>query len=73
MDIVDYLKEYGKFTLKEKPFNECDALVMSLIVYFPFYLIKSKRTYNTKYLLDFLKDFKPLADNQRKRNEQCLY
>lgn len=34
--ILDYMKEYGKYTFQEKPFNEVDSLVMSQFSYLKF-------------------------------------
>ncbi|MBO5207707.1 MAG: DUF2974 domain-containing protein [Lachnospiraceae bacterium] len=34
--IIDYIKEYGKYTFQEKPFNEVDSLVLSQFSYLKF-------------------------------------
>ena len=34
--ILDYLKEYGDYTLAEKPFDEVDSLVLSQFAYLKF-------------------------------------
>lgn len=34
--IIDYLKEYGDYTFKEKPLNEVDSLVLSQLSYLKF-------------------------------------
>ena len=34
--IIDYIKEYGKYTFLEKPFNEVDSLVLSQFSYLKF-------------------------------------
>ena len=33
-NIIDYVKEWGKYSLNEKPFNEVDSLVLCQMVYF---------------------------------------
>ena len=33
-NIIDYVKEWGKYSLEEKPFNEVDSLVLCQMVYF---------------------------------------
>ena len=30
-NIIDYVKEWGKYSLNEKPFNEVDSLVLCQI------------------------------------------
>ena len=35
-NIVDYIKEYGKFSLEDRPFNEVDSLIMSQFSYLKF-------------------------------------
>ena len=34
--ILDYLKEYGDYSLEEKPFSEVDSLVISQLSYLKF-------------------------------------
>lgn len=34
--ILDYLREYGDYTLEEKPFSDVDSLVISQFVYLKF-------------------------------------
>ena len=34
--ILDYLKEYGDYTLEEKPFSEVDSLALSQFIYLKF-------------------------------------
>lgn len=33
MNIIDYVKEWGQYSLFEKPFNEVDSLVLCQLVY----------------------------------------
>lgn len=33
-NIIDYVKEWGKYSLSEKPFNEVDSLVLCQMIYF---------------------------------------
>lgn len=33
MNVYDYVEKYGKFTFEEKPFNDIDNLVFSMLVY----------------------------------------
>jgi len=33
MHLTGYVKKYGKFTFKEKPFNDVDALILTMMVY----------------------------------------
>ena len=34
--VLDYLKEYGDYTLEEKPFSEVDSLILSQFSYLKF-------------------------------------
>lgn len=42
MNVINYLKEYGKYSFDEKPFNEVDNLVLSLLAYTNFLGVVSK-------------------------------
>lgn len=35
-DIIDYVYEYGSFSFLDKPFNDIDNLIFSVVCYFPF-------------------------------------
>ena len=67
MNIIDYLKSYGEVSFLEEPFNECDALVFSMISYFPFGVLeKPKKRYNAKTLFSRLEKYKETSGNPRK-------
>ena len=66
MDIIDYLKKSSDCSFKEKEFNECDALILSVVSYFPFHELENpKRSYNTKEL------YKRLSRYNRRRSALC--
>ena len=46
MNINDYIYYYGEYTFKEKPFNEIDNVIFSLISYVDFNGILSKNKQN---------------------------
>ena len=67
MDIIDYLKKSSDCSFKEKEFNECDALILSVVSYFPFHELENpKRSYNTKELYKRLSRY-IAPDNKRKK------
>ena len=39
MNINTYLRRFGRYTLREKPFNEIDALILSELAYVNFQLV----------------------------------
>ncbi|MCR5185300.1 MAG: DUF2974 domain-containing protein [Bacilli bacterium] len=65
MNVVDYLKEYKDVSFKEEPFNELDALLLSLMGYFPFDLIDKKKITSFD-VLEFLKSYQPVNTSERK-------
>ena len=68
MDVIDYLKHVADYPFKEKEFNECDALILSVVSYFPFHkLNKPKNSYNTKELYERLVQYVSPGDNKRKQ------
>lgn len=52
MNVIDYLKKYGRYSFKEKPFNEVDNLVLSLLSYTNFLGVVSNSTRNKIRLED---------------------
>jgi hypothetical protein len=52
MNVIDYLKKYGRYSFKEKPFNEVDNLVLSLLSYTNFLGVVSNNTRNKIRLED---------------------
>ena len=52
MNVINYLKKYGKYTFEEKPFNEVDNLVLSLLAYTNFLGIVSSNNKNKIRLED---------------------
>ena len=72
MNIIEYLKENKDISFKEKPFNECDALVFSTISYFPFHKIEQKPVYNAKTLYNFLSSYNANDEIVRKKNHLTL-
>ena len=65
MNIIDYLNTYKEKTFKKVPFNELDALIMALMSYFPFDLIKKKRIKSSD-VIEFLKTYDPPRKIERK-------
>lgn len=65
MNVIDYLKEYKDVPFSKEMFNELDALILSLMGYFPFDLIGKKRI-DSGDVLDFLKTYKPKSTSERK-------
>ena len=63
MDIINYLEQYKDTSLKEMPFNEIDALAMSMVSYVPFDELDIKRSlFKPSYLLEKLEQFVPPLD-----------
>lgn len=72
MDVVDYLRQYKDTSLKEMPFNEVDALALSLVSYVPFDELGVNRPcFKASYLLDKLDSFVPPM-NYGERKEKYL-
>ena len=68
MDIIDYLKENSNCSFKDKEFNECDALILSVVSYFPFHkLTNPKKSYNTNELYERLNQYFSFGDDKRKQ------
>lgn len=65
MNIVNYLNEYQNYSFKEKPFNELDALVFTLMSYFPYGLLNKSR-FDKEDILKFLKSYEPDNKSERK-------
>ena len=65
MNIVDYVNSYQNYSFKEKPFNELDALVLTLMSYFPYSLL-NKSNFDKEDVLDFLKTYQPENKSERK-------
>lgn len=65
MNLVDYLQINQEKTFKEVPFNEIDALILSLMGYFPFDLIDKKKI-TTRDVLKFLETYEPVNTSERK-------
>lgn len=71
MDIIDYLKENSDISFKEKSFNECDALILSVVSYFPFHkLDKPKKSYDVDELYGRLTQY--VSINEGKRKQELL-
>ena len=66
MNVIDYLNAYKDISLSQERFNELDALILSLMGYFPFDLIDKKKI-EAKDVVEFLKDYKPKGKSERKR------
>ena len=65
MDLLGYLENYKDCSFKQVPFNEVDALILSLMGYFPFELIDKKKIVS-KDVLEFLKTYEPVNRSDRK-------
>lgn len=65
MNIINYLNEYQNYSFKEKPFNELDALVLTLMSYFPYELL-NKRKFDKEDIINFLKTYEPENKSERK-------
>ena len=65
MNAIDYLNGYRDKTFKEVPFNEVDALLLALMSYFPFDMVKKKKI-DAITMIEFLKSFTPPRKTERK-------
>ena len=65
MNLVNYLDRYKNISFKESPFNEVDALILSLMSYFPFDLI-GKRVIKVDDVTKFLNEYRPTIKIERK-------
>ncbi len=65
MNVINYLNEYQNYSFKEKPFNELDALVFTLMSYFPYGLLK-KSKFDKDDILKFLENYQPDTKLERK-------
>ena len=72
MNLIDYLKAYKDITFDKVPFNEVDALALSLMSYFPFDLIGKKKI-KGKDVVEFLKDYQPEVQSERKLLDLVLF
>ena len=68
MNVIDYLDSYKDISFKEERFNELDALILSLMGYFPFDLI-GKTKIDADDVTKFLKTYKPKSKSERKRSD----
>ena len=60
MDVFDYLKQYQDVSLKEKHFNEIDALIIAVLSYVPFdELGFDEKKSKASDVYKLIKDFKP--------------
>ena len=66
MNIINYLDSYRDFSFEEKPFNEIDALVLTLMSYFPYNLLE-KNNFDKNDILNFLKTYEPENKAERKK------
>lgn len=63
MQILDYLYKYQNISFKEQPFNEVDALALTLVSYCPFDEIKlCKNKTSSRELFSLLENYKPPLD-----------
>ena len=65
MNVINYLNEYHNYSFKEKPFNELDALVFTLMSYFPYGLLK-KTKFDKDDVSKFLDSYQPDTKLERK-------
>ena len=65
MNVIDYLNTYKDISFKDERFNELDALILSLMGYFPFDLIEKKKI-NSEDVVSFLETYKPKSKSERK-------
>ena len=68
MNIFDYLDAYKNHSFKEMPFNEIDALALSLVSYVPFdELMMAKEKMSSQEMLELINNYKRQpSDNERK-------
>ena len=71
MNLVDYLNEYKDTSFKQVQFNEVDALILSLMAYFPFDQIEKKKI-NSKDVTEFLKSYEPINKSERKLKDVSI-
>ncbi len=64
-NIIDYVREYGKYTLDEEPFNEVDSLILSQFAYLKF----------DELMLDYRNACTPIYVNELRehRNYETLF
>ena len=65
MNVVDYLNNYREVSFNEKPFNEIDALVFTLMSYFPYNLLDKKK-FDKDDVVEFLNTYQPENKAERK-------
>ena len=66
MNVIDYLHAYKDISFSIERFNELDALILSLMGYFPFDLIGKKKI-ESEDVVEFLKTYKPKNKSERKQ------
>lgn len=71
MNVIDYIHAYKDISLNIERFNELDALIFSLMGYFPFDLIGKKRI-DAEDVIDFLKDYNPQYKSEKKMMDLYL-
>ena len=68
MNLIDYLNTYKDISFKENRFNEVDAMILSLMSYFPFDgLGKSKITSDT--MIEYLQIYQSPIQSERKLSD----
>ena len=71
MNIIDYLHAYKDIPFKIERFNELDALLLSLMGYFPFDFI-GKNKIEADDVTNFLRTFKPQTKSERKLTDNYV-
>ena len=71
MNVVDYLHAYKDISFKIERFNELDALILSLMGYFPFDLIGKKRI-DADDAVSFLETYKPKKSERKQLDAYIL-
>lgn len=70
MHVIDYLYQYQNISFKDVPFNECDALLLSLASYFPFdELNHSQLIYKSKDLVSLISNYNPSFDTSERKKK----
>ena len=71
MNVVDYLHAYKDISFKIERFNELDALILSLMGYFPFDLINKKKI-DADDVTSFLETYKPKKSERKQLDAYIL-
>ena len=53
-NMLDYVKEFGKYSLREKPFNLVDRLILSQLTYLKYDGVMAKNKSRKKYQINEL-------------------